>query len=299
MRHERFGRRGDQALEHLLGPAHETFRRLLFLHFLELLRVVARLRNRFRVLYLVVGSLRNDKAFRVEARPPCTTGNLVEFACLQAAHAHAVELRERREHDRVDGHVDAHAQRVRAADDRKKALLCQFFYQQAIARQHARMVNADTAAQKTLEYPAEPGRKPRTSDSFLYCLALLFRGHAVACKRLRGRKRRILGEMHDVERRLALAQRQLDCSLQRLAHVFVRQRYRARSVGHDVYRTPCPFFERHGYLRDVAKRGAHEQKLRLRERKQGNLPSPAAVGLAVVVEFVHGDASDIRRLPLA
>ena len=66
----------------------------------------------------------------------------MELARVQVAHAAPVELGERRQQHGVYGHVDAHAQRVRAADDGKQTLLGQPLYQQAVARQHAGVVHA-------------------------------------------------------------------------------------------------------------------------------------------------------------
>ena len=58
----------------------------------------------------------------------------MELAGAQAAHLVAVELRELREHHGVDGHVDAHTERVGTADDWQETLLGEALNQKAIAR---------------------------------------------------------------------------------------------------------------------------------------------------------------------
>lgn len=57
--------------------------------------------------------------------------------------------------------------------------------------------------------------------------------------------------------------------------------------------------ERGGDRGDVAERGAHEHKLRMRQGEQRYLPSPAAIGVGEVVELVHGDAAHVGILTLA
>ena len=57
--------------------------------------------------------------------------------------------------------------------------------------------------------------------------------------------------------------------------------------------------ERGGNRGDIAKRGAHEHKLRMGQGEQRHLPCPAAVGVGEVVELVHGDAAHIGILAFA
>ena len=223
----------------------------------------------------------------------------MELASAQAAHLVAVELRELREHHGMDGHVDAHAQRVGAADDGQEALLGQLLHEQSVARQHARVVHAHAARQQALERLAERRGEARTLHGVLDELALLLGGHAVARQCLRGSQRRVLREVHEVQRRLALAQGQLHRALERHLHVLVRQRHRARRVGDDVHVRARALLERRRDGADVAQRGAHEEELRLRQREQRHLPRPAAIGVAVEVEFVHGHAAHVGGLALA
>ena len=112
VRYELFGLRLHQMLEVLLVPAHVAFGQRFLLDLLGLLRVAACLGERPCLLDVVLGRLDEHLALGVEARPARASRDLVELARVQAAHAVAVELGQRGEHDGVDGHVDARAQRV-------------------------------------------------------------------------------------------------------------------------------------------------------------------------------------------
>ena len=70
----------------------------------------------------------------------------MELAGAQTAHLGAVELGQLGEHHRVDGHVDAHAERVGTTDDREQPLLGEAFHEQAVARQHAAWCTPTPAA---------------------------------------------------------------------------------------------------------------------------------------------------------
>ena len=105
--------------------------------------------------------------------------------------------------------------------------------------------------------------------------------------------------MHDVDGRLALAKGQLDGGLHGRFHVLERKRHGTRGVCHHINRAPALALQRLRNLRHIAQRGAHQQKLRLRQHEQGHLPSPPAIGLAIEMELVHRDAPDIGILAFA
>ena len=144
---ERFGLRLDQALKGLLVPGDKALGSFLLFNLAELFGVVARLGHELGVLDLVLRGLGDDHTLGVEARAAGATGDLMELAGTQATHLVAVELGERSEHHGVDGHVDADAERVGAADDGQQPLLRQALDQQTIARKHAGVVHADAAAE--------------------------------------------------------------------------------------------------------------------------------------------------------
>ena len=161
------------------------------------------------------------------------------------------------------------------------------------------MVHADAAAEQALEDLAEGGREARALGSFLDGLALLLAGDTKVGEGLRRRKRSVLAKVHDVERGLAAAHRELDSALERGHHVVVAQRYGTRGVDDQVTGGAGVFLERSGDRGDIAERGAHEHKLRVGQSEQRYLPGPAAVGVGEVVELVHGDAAHVGILALA
>ena len=122
---ERLGLRLDQALKGLLVPGDKALGGLFLFNLTEFFGVVARFGHKLGVFDLVLRRLGNYHTLGVKARAAGATGNLVELAGAQTTHLVTVELGERGEHHGVDGHVDADAERVGAADDGQQALLRQ------------------------------------------------------------------------------------------------------------------------------------------------------------------------------
>lgn len=104
--------------------------------------------------------------------------------------------------------------------------------------------------------------------------------------------------MHHINRCFASAERQFDGLLQRVERVLVRQRHRARRIGDDVDVRIRHILQFVGDRIDVAQCGAHQQKLRVRQRQQRNLPSPTALRIAIIMEFVHRHTADIGMTAL-
>ena len=289
----------DEVLEGLLVPADEALGRLLFLHTTLLFRVVAGLEHRLVVLDLMLGGQRHHHALGVEAGPSRAAHDLVELAGAQTAHLGAVELGELGEHHRVDRHVDADAERVGTADDWEQPLLGEALHEQAVARQHARMVHAHPGGEQPLQNLAEGGGELRALHGLLDFLALGLVRHAVAGQRPGVLQRLVLGEMHDVHRRLAGAQTQLHGGFQGFEGVVVGQRHGAGRVRHEVDGPPGALLQGGGDVAHVTEGGAHQQELRVRQREQRHLPGPAAIGVGVEVELVHHHAGHLRRGALA
>ena len=105
--------------------------------------------------------------------------------------------------------------------------------------------------------------------------------------------------MDDVERRVTVAQGQLNRRLKRGLHELVREGHGARSVNHEVDVGTRLTLHQLNNSRHVAKRRAHEQELRARERKQGHLPRPSTVWVTEVVELVHHHPRHRRVFTLA
>ena len=104
--------------------------------------------------------------------------------------------------------------------------------------------------------------------------------------------------MDDVERTLPFSQRELDGALKRRERVLVGKRHRARRVDDAGDVLARLALEQPSDLVNVAKRGAHQQKLHIGKRKQRHLPGPAAIGVGEKVELVHSDALNGGILPL-
>ena len=130
-------------------------------------------------------------------------------------------------------------------------------------------------------------------------LALLLACDAEVRQRARGGQGGILREMDDVKRGLAAAQRELDGALERRVDVFVGQGHRARRIGDDIDFGARAIAQGLRDLRDVAEGGAHEHELRVRQREQGDLPGPAAIGVGKVMELVHRHAAHVGVLALS
>ena len=81
-------------------------------------RVAAGLGKRAGGIDVELGCLHEDEPLGVEARAARAAGDLMELARVEPPLAMPVVLGERGHEDGVDGHVDAHAQGVGAADHR-------------------------------------------------------------------------------------------------------------------------------------------------------------------------------------
>ncbi len=163
-RHERLGHGVAQALERLLGPAHHPVGRLLGLDLAALLRIVARLGERARALDHMIGRLHDDVPARVEPGTSGASGDLMKLARLQQAVAAAVVLRQAREDHRADRDVDAHAERVGAADHLEQAGLRELLDQAPVARQHPSVMHPDAAPYELGERAPEAGGEAKRTE---------------------------------------------------------------------------------------------------------------------------------------
>jgi hypothetical protein len=91
----------------------------------------------------VLRGLRHHPAAIVESLSPGAAADLVKIPRAQDGGLLAVELAQPREEHGADGHVDAHAERVRAANDLEQPLLRELLDQHAVLRQQAGMMQAD------------------------------------------------------------------------------------------------------------------------------------------------------------
>src|SRR5690606_22324790 len=112
-----------------------------------------------QVLDDVLGRLRDHAALVVEPLAARPSADLLEIADAQDGGLLSVELAELGEQHRADGHVDADAEGVGAADDLEEPLLRELLHEQAVLREKPRVVDADSVANEALDLAAV-GRVP-------------------------------------------------------------------------------------------------------------------------------------------
>src|SRR6478609_7330867 len=95
------------------------------------------------------------------ARP---AGDLVELPRGQQPGAPAVVLAQRGEQHGADGHVDADAEGVGAADDLQQAGLGELFHQPPVFGQHPGVVDPDAVPDQPGQRPAEARREAEFAD---------------------------------------------------------------------------------------------------------------------------------------
>ena len=296
---QRLGGGLDQPGHGRLAPRHHALGYLAAHQLSALLRVVGDLGELLEVLHLVLGRLDDDGACGVVAGPPGPPGDLVELAGVEQPGAGAVVLRQRREDDGPDRHVDADAESVGAADDLEQAGLGQLFHQPPVLGQHPGVVHADPVPDQSRQRRAERRREAEPADEVGDRGLLLLGAHVDAHQRLRPLQRRGLGEVDDVDRRLLRVEQVADRLVHRRGRVVVVQRDRALGVGDQRRRPAGAPGQVLAQERDVAERRRHQQELRVRQLQQRHLPGPAAVGVAVEVELVHDDQADVGVCALA
>ncbi len=93
--------------------------------------------------------------------------------------------------------------------------------------------------------------------------------------------------MHDVHRRLLIADQALDGFVNRRSGPRVDQRHRSHGVADRRTRTPGGPVEFLAELADISQRGRHDDELGLREFHQGHLPGPAPIPVGNEVELIH------------
>ena len=116
----------------------------------------------------------------------------------------------------ADGDVDAHTQSIGAANNLEKALLGQALNQAPVLRQHASVVDTDSLTQKLREVFAERRGEAeacelRGNGLLLLCGDDLRQGS----QRLRALRSLALGEVDDVDGRLAIGEQFFDCFVDR------------------------------------------------------------------------------------
>ena len=245
------------------------------------------------------GRLRDHPAAVVEALAPGAPADLVEIARTQDAGLLAVVLAEAREQDRADRHIDAHAERVGAADDLEQALLRELLDQHAVLGQQPGMVKGDAVLEPLADLRAVGAGKLETLNRTPDGILLLAGAHVDAGEVLGALGGFELGEVDDIDGSLALRHQAFERGGQRQLGVGIVQRHRP-VLGSDGDRwAPVQTCERLLEEGGVAERGGHQEVARLRQRQQRYLPGDAAVAVGVVVELVHDHLLDVGLRPFA
>ena len=114
----------------MLVPVHEVPVRRFALH--HLLAIARGFLIQLQVLHDVLRRLRHHPADVVKPFAPRAPANLMKVARAQEAGLLAIELAELREQHGANRHVDAHAERVRAANDLQQTALRELLDEHAI-----------------------------------------------------------------------------------------------------------------------------------------------------------------------
>ena len=293
-RDERLGQRGDEPIERGLVPVHVApIRRLLADDLALLAGVAPGLCLELQVLDDVLGRLGDHAALVIVALATGASADLLEVADAEDGGLLAVELAELREEHGADRHVDADAQRVGAADDLEQALLRELLHDEPVLGEQTGVVDADAVADEALELLAVRAVEARAHQRLVDALLLLLRAVIHAHEVLRFFGAGALREVDEVDGVLALVDELVDRLVERRLGVREVERHGAMRRAHDggalsVERLEV-LLERLG----IAERRAHEEKARVRQREQRDLPGDAALAVGVVVELVEHREVDV------
>ena len=160
------------------------------------------------------------------------------------------------------------------------------------------MVNTNTGTHQLIQRLTEARSEAELSNQLRDAFLIFLRGNSHREQRVRLLQRRLLREVHNVDRSLLGLHELLHRLLNRGGGVVEVQRNGALGMSHQVALTTGQ--RRHLLLEAsrIAQGCAHQQELRLRKLQQGKLPRPAALRVGVEVELVHDDLAEVRILAL-
>ena len=296
MRGEFLRRSGAETLERFCIPTHGTLGCALLDEFLFLGRIGGGFFLGALVFDHVLGSLHDDIALRVVTGPAGATRDLAEIPHAENGRLLAVVFPELRKDDGADRYVDAHAERIGAADEFEQAFLGELLHENAVLGQQARVVHADAVAQPAFHFLAV-----RTVELYPFEFRgehglFLLRADGEAHQRLRRLRSGTLRKMHEVDRSAIIGQQLRHAFGQRRLRILEGERHRPAIA---AYReTGCAgqagqlAFEK---LRRAEGR-RHQQESRLGQREQRHLPGVAALLVRVVMKLVHDHRADFRAV---
>ena len=295
-RRQPLGGSGHQALERLQVPVGEIVLGGLPL---DDLPAVLRLLVEPEVLDEVLRRLRHHEADLVEALASGAAGDLVEVAGGEDRRLLAIELAEPREEHRADRHVDAHAERIRAADDLEEPALGELLDEDAVLGEQAGVVQADPLLQPFAYVGAVGAREAEALDRFRDGV-LLLAGAEVQAREVLGAGRGVLlREVDDVDRCLVLRDELLHHLRQRDLGIGVLEGHRPFDGLHGRRRPAVEAGERLREERHVAQGGGHQEEACPAEGEERRLPCDAPFPVGVPVELVHHHVVHRRGLAVA
>ena len=239
------------------------------------------------VLDDVLGGLHPHAPGLVEAPAAGPPRDLLEVPHRQHPSAAAVVLEELGEQHGADRHVHPHPQGVGAAYQSKLTLLGQLLHQQPVLGEQAGVVDADARGHEAPQVLADGSVEAEPAHRLAHRCLLGRAQHVEAGEALSPGRGLLLGEVDDVDRRLAPLQQLLHRHVQRGLAVLEVQGHRPLRRGHQGGVAPGPGGQVGPHPGGVAQGGRHEQELGPAQLQQRHLPGPAPVPVAVVVDLVH------------
>ncbi|KAK4045267.1 hypothetical protein OUZ56_032676, partial [Daphnia magna] len=244
------------------------------------------------------GRLGDDAPLDVKAFPPRSACDLTEVADREEDRLVAVEFAQLRKENRSNRDIDANAERIGAGNDLEQPFLGELFYQEAVAREEPRVVNADAVAEKTLQLTAVGALEMDAYQRLGDLLLLLFGADVDAHEVLRLFRTGALGEIHQIDRRFSRFEKVIDGLVKRSLFVGKVERDRAEVAPNGDGLAACQ--PREFLLKEgrIAESGAHEEELGLRQREQRDLPGPPAFAVRIVMKLVNNDGANVGSSPL-
>ena len=290
-------RRSDQADVGVLVPVDKILFGWLPLH--GFLAVARGLFRELEVLDDMLRRLRHDPALVIKTFAPSASADLMKIPRAQDAGLLAVILAQSREQHGADRHIDADAERVRAADDFEQTFLCELLDQHAILRQQPGVMQSDAVSQPLLDLrPVGTGELDsfeRVRDGGFF----VARADIDAREILRALGRFQLREVDHIHGRPSVGDETFERLGERQFGILMRQRH--RSVGGSYRHRRTTSESREFFLKErrVAECRGHQEETRLRQCQKRHLPRHAAFAIRVVMELVHDDVLHISRRTFA
>src|SRR5262249_12408587 len=234
------------------------------------------------VLDDVLGSLDHHAASFVKALSTGAASDLLKVAHAEQRDFFAVELAKLREKNGSDGNVDAHSERIGAADHLEQTRLGELLHPEAVARQKSGVMKAQAVSQQLVQLFAigrvEAGVVQRLADLFL----LLGTGEVDAQQVLRLLRGGALGGGDLVNWVFPCREQVLERLVERRFPVLEIERH--RSLGAADHRDLASGELAQAVLdrAHVAQGGGHQQERASVEGQQGQLPGHATFLVRVV-----------------